>query len=520
MRPVLSEQARLQVQATPVRDHVGWQTILYDRAWLHNHPASATRTEIPMEMYSAQILEFIGFDDNTVGELYDSWYPEGEDSLLHHAKEYLAKIYSQVPGPTELRRLLPAMGMSRAFNNEIWEMADQIRRDHRFANTIVERSNIMQWAAVEIEARFKNLQNLNNQILGRRIETVYQQASYKLSHKKNGNSNDGAPDGFLKRNGLLEPTFHQFPQLPAGPRIWAFNPAMMGNFRAAPMEDGRIKYVAQEPTGYTVPNSDGTRSVYVGRHQPPPGYDRNNYAAQEPPTGYTVPNDDGTQNVYVGRHQPHPGYGPNNYVAHEPTGYIVPNGDGTQKVYVGRRQPPTGYGRVEFVAQKPTGYIVPNSDDTQNFYVGRHQPSTGYGGQHGRGGAPNFGQGQPLDESDQARLFDEAQSQAQRGGQYSAWDGPAPGMQQAVARYVNPQGNGAAPNLSVIPQNRFHVQDQLRAQLGGQHPAWNGPAPNVQPRGHAPAQLGPQVNASVGTNRGRNRTDVDAAPPPYSAQHP
>ena len=449
MRPVLSEQARREVQAIPARDHEGWQTILKDRARPENHPASATQIEVPMDMDSVQTLEFIGFDSNMVGELYDCWCPEGKDSLLHHAKEYLAKIYDQVQGLAELRCLLPAMGMSRAFNDEIWEMGDQIRRDNRFANTTIEKSNIKQWAAVEIGTRFKTLQDLNNRILGRRIETIYQ-ASYDLTHK-NGNSKDGAPDGFMKRNGLLEPTYHQFPQLSAGPRIWAFNPATMGNFRAAPMEDGRVKYVTQEPTGYTVPNSDGSQNIYVGRHQPP-----------------------------------------------------------------------TGYGRIKYITQEPTGYTVPNGDGTQNVYVVKHQPPTGYGGQYGRGGAPKFAQGQPLDESYQARLYIQEQSQSQRGGQCSAWDGPAPGMQQPVTGYVNPQGNGATPNLSGVSQNQFYIQDHLRAQLVGVHPAREGPAPNAQLRdlrGYAPIQLGPQACAPVRTNWCGNRMDADA-PPPYSAQPP
>lgn len=449
MRPVLSEQARREVQAIPARDHEGWQTIFKDRARPDNHPASATQIEIPVDMDSVQTLEFIGFDGNMVGELYDCWCPEGEDSLLHHAKEYLARIYDQVQGLAELRCLLPAMGMSRAFNDEIWEMGDQIRRDNRFANTTIEKSNIKQWAAVEIGTRFKNLQNLNDRILGRRIETIYQ-ASYDLTHKSR-NSKDGAPDGFMKRNSLLEPTYHQFPQLSAGPRIWAFNPATMGNFRAAPMEDGRVKYVTQEPTGYTVPNSDGSQNVYVGRHQPP-----------------------------------------------------------------------TGYGRIKYAAQEPTGYIVPNGDGTQNVYVGKHQPPTGDGGQYGRGEVPLFAQGHSLDESYQARLYIQEQSQAQRGGQCSAWDGPAPGMQQPVTGYVNPQGNAATPNLSGVSQNQFSIQDQLRAQLVGVHPAREGPAPNAQLRdlrGYAPIQLGPQACAPVRTNWCGNRMDVDA-PPPYSAQPP
>lgn len=425
MRPVLSEQAQREIHAIPARDHEGWQTIPNDRDWLdhhHHHPSSATQIEIPMQMGSVQTLQFIGFNDNTVGELYDSWCPEaaeGEDSLLQHAKGHLAKTYDRATGIKELRRLLPAMGMSRAFNDKIWEMADQIRRDHRFANTTVERTNIKQWAELEIGTRFKALQNLNNRILGLRIERL-NQASYGLSHR-NGNSKDGAPDGFRKRNGLLEPTYHEFPQLPAGPRIWAFNPAMMGNFRAVPMEDGRIKYVSQEPTGYTVPNNDGTQNVYVGRHQAP----------------------------------------------------------------------------------------------------------TGYGDQLGRGlggGAPNFGQGQPVGGSFQARSCVEEQSQAQREGQLPAGDGPAPGaMQQAVTGYVNPQGHGTTPNYGLIAQNQFHVQDQLRAQPVGQHPAWDGrPAPNAQlynPRGYAPIQFGPQAYAPVWTNWGGNWMNGDA-PPPYSAQPP
>lgn len=434
MRPVLSEQAQREVHAIPARDREGWQTIPNDRNWLDHHPSSASQIEIPMQMGSVQTLEFIGFDGNTVGKLYDSWCPEepeeaeeaeGEDSLLQHAKGHLAKMYDRASGINELRRLLPAMGMSRAFNDKIWEMADQIRRDHRFANTTVERSNIKQWAEVEIGTRFKALQNLNNRILGLRIERL-KQASYGLSHK-NGNSKDGAPDGFWKRNGLLEPTYHQFPQLQAGPRTWAFNPEMMANFRAVPMEDGRIKYVAQEPTGYTVPNSDGTQNVYVGRNQAP-----------------------------------------------------------------------TGYG---------------------------NQLGRGLGGGGGSGRAPNFGQGQqPVGGSFQARLCVEEQSQAQREGQRLAWDGPAPvAMQQAVAGYANPQSHGATPNFGLIAQNQFHVQDQSRAQLGGQYPAWVGrPAPNVQahnPRGYAPTQYGPQAYAPVWTNWGGYWMNGDP-PPPYSAQPP
>lgn len=273
MRPVLSEQAQREVDAIPARDHEGWQTISNDRNWLDHHPSSASQIEIPMQMGSVQTLEFIGFDGNTVGELYDSWCPEeaeGEESLLQHAKGHLAKMYDRASDLKELRRLLPAMGMSRAFNDKIWEMADQIRRDHRFVNTTVIRSNIKQWAEVEIGTSFKALQNLNNRILGLRIERL-KQAFYSLSHK-NGIRKNGAPDGFWKRNGLLEPTYHQFPQFQAGPRTWAFNPEMMGNFRAIPTEDGRIGYVAQEPTGYTAPNGDGTQNVYVGRSQAPTGY--------------------------------------------------------------------------------------------------------------------------------------------------------------------------------------------------------------------------------------------------------
>lgn len=416
MRPVLSEQAQREVHAIPARDHEGWQTMPNDHDWLDLHPSSASsQIEIPMQMGSVQTLEFIGFDGNTVGKLYDSWCPEeveeaeGEDSLLQHAKGHLAKMYDRASGLNELRRLLPAMGMSRAFNDKIWEMADQIRRDHRFANTTVERSNIKQWAEVEIGTRFKALQNLNDRIVGIRIERP-RQASYGLSHK-NGNSKDGAPDGFWKRNGLLEPTYHQFPQLAAGPRTWTFNPAMMGNFRAVPMEDGRIQYVSQEPTGYTVPNSDGTQNVYVGRNQAPTGY-----------------------------------------------------GD---------------------------------------------QLGRGIGG---GGRTPNVGQGrQPVDGSFQARLCV---------GEQSYRSAPM-AMQQAVTGYVNPQGDGAAPNFGLDAQNEFHVQDQSRAQLGGQHPAWDGrPAPNGQlhnPRGHAPIQLGPQAYAPVWTNWGGYWMNNGDPPPPYSA---
>lgn len=409
MRPVLSEQAQREVRAIPVLHHEGWQTIRDDRGWLDNHPPSATQTEIPVELESVQTLEFLGFDGKMVGELYDSWFPEGEESLLQHTKEYLAEMCGRAPGRTELRRLLPFMGMSRAFNDKIWEMVDQIRRDHRFANTTIERTNIRQWAEVEIATRFKTLQNLNNRILGRRIETLYQ-ASYELTHQ-NGNNNDvSVPNGFLKRNGLLEPTYHHFPQLPTGPRLWAIDPAMLSNFRAAPMEDGRIAYVAQEPTGYTVPNNDGTQSVYVGRHQLP----------------------------------------------------------------------------------------------------------AGYGDQHGRGGAPKFGQGQPFDGIFQARLYVHEQLQAQPGGQRPAWDGPAPGMQQPLSGYVNQQGHGATPSFSGINQN------QLRAQLGGQLPAWDGPAPNAQlrnPRGYAPIQISAQAYTPVWTNWGGNWMDMNA-PPPYSPQPP
>ena len=403
MRPVLSEQAQHKVRAIPAQNHEGWQTILDDRGWLDNPLASATQTEIPVEMDSVQTLEFLGFDGNTAGGVYDSWFPEGEDSLLQHTKEFLAEMYGQAPGRIELRRLLPAMGMSRAFNDTIWEMMDQIRRDHRFVNTTVERRNIKQWAEVEIATRFKTLQNLNNRILGGRIETPYH-ASYELTHR-NGNNNNGVPNGFLKRNGLLQPTYHHFPQLAAGPRLWTINPAMMGNFRATPMENGRIVYVAQEPTGYTVPNSYGTRSVYVGRHQLP----------------------------------------------------------------------------------------------------------AGYGDQHGRGGAPKFGQGQPFDEIFQARSYVQEQLQAQLGGQRTAWDGPTPGMRQPLQGYVNQQGHGATPNFGDINQN------QLRAQLGGQLPA-----PNAQlcnPRVYAPIQIGAQAYAPVLTNWGGNRMNIDA-PPPYSAQPP
>lgn len=414
MRPVLSEQAQSEVRVTSLRIHRGWQTILDDRGWLDNHPASASQTEIPMELDSVQTLEFIGFDGNTVGELYDSWYPEGEDSLLQHTKEHLAEMYDQAPGRTEIRRLLPAMGMSRTFNDRIWKMVEQIRRDHRFANTTVEKRNIKQWAEVEIGTRFNALRNLNNRILGRRIETLYQ-ASYELTHKDVKN-NEGVPNGFLKRDGLLEPTYHQLPRLPAGPRLWAIDPAMMANFRAAPMEDGRIEYVAQEPTGYTVPNNDGSQNVYVGRHKPPPGH----------------------------------------------------------------------------------------------------------GDQHGRGGAPKFGQGQTLDEISQSQWYVQEHLQAQLGGQRPAWDRPTPGMQQSPAGYANQHGHGAAPNFGGIAQNQFYVQDQLRAQLRGQLPASDCPTPNAQlrnPYDYTSIQIGAHACAPVWASLDGNQMDIDA-PPPYSAQPP
>lgn len=403
MRPILSEEAQREVQATPVRNHEGWQTVFYNR-WVDNLPASATRT-IPVDLDSAQTLEFLGFDGNTAGELYDSWFPAGEESLLKHTKDYLAEIYGQAPGGSELRCLLPAMGMSRAFSDNIWEIIGRVRRDGRFANNTVERTNIKQWAEVEITARFKTLQNLNDRILGHRVGTHYH-ASYELTHRDE-NNNDGVPNGFLKRNGLLEPTYHHFPPLPAGPRLWAIDPAMMGNFRAAPLEDGRIAYIAQEPTGFTVPNNDGTQNVYVGRNQ------------------------------------------------------------------------------------LPTGYV--------------HQ--------HGRGGAPRFGQGQPIDVIFQAGCYGQGQLQAQLGGQGPAWNGQASGMQQAVAGYLNQQGHGATPSLVGISQN------QLQAQLGGQLSAWDRSAPNAQLRNSPPLQTGAQAYAQVWTGVDRNRMNMDT-PPPYSAQPP
>lgn len=358
MRPVLSEQAQREVQATPVRNREGWQTILDDRGWLDNN-------EIPVEMESVQTLEFIGFEGNTAGELYDIWFPDGEESLLQHSKDYLAEMYGQAPGGSEFRRLLPAMGMSRAFNDSIWEMIDQIRRDGRFANTTVERPNIKQWAEVEIATRFKTLQNLNNRILGRRIETHYQ-ASYGLT-PRNGNNN-GVPNGFLKRNGLLEPTYQHFPQLPAGPRLWNIDPAMMGNFRAAPMEDGRIAYVAQEPTGYTVPNNDGTRNVYVGRQQPPAGYGTQH--------GQGVP-------LGIGQGQPFD-------VALQ-----------ARYCLQGQLQAQLGGQRPAWNGQAP----------------GMQQPVAGYLNEQGHGATPNLG------------VVSQNQPRAQLGGQLPAWGGPAPNAQ-------------------------------------------------------------------------------------------
>lgn len=406
MRPVLSEQAQREVNAIPARDHEGWQTITNDRNWLDHHPSSSasSQIEIPMQMSSVQTLEFIGFDINTVGELYDSWCPEeaeGEDSLLQHAKGHLKKMYDRTSGLKELRRLLPALGMSRAFNDKIWEMADQIRRDHRFVNTTVNRSNINQWAEVEIGTRFKALQNLNNRILGLRVESL-KQGFYGLSHK-NGNRKDGAPDGFWKRNGLLDPSYHQFPQLQAGPRTWAFNPEMMSNFQAIPMEDGRIGYVAQQPTGYTVQNNDGTQNVYVGRNQAPTGY--------------------GDQ---LGRGQ---GAG----ASRAPT--------------FGRGQQPVGgcfQARVRVAEQSQAqreGQRRPAWDGPAPVAM-QQQAVEGYVNPQGRDATPNYG----LISQNQFYVQDQLRPQS---GQYPAWNGrPAPNVQihNPVAYIPTPFGpRGYAP---------------------------------------------------------------------------
>lgn len=141
------------------------------------------------------------------------------------------------------------------------------------------------------------------------------------------------------------------------------------------------------------------------------------------------------------------------------------------------------------------------------MWAGTKQPQGVYGDhQHGRGRAPKFGQGQQqsFGGSFQARFVCSravATSARRRRPAPSLRRISSPGNSTtSCGSLCKSAGSSATPNLSLIAQNQFHVQDQLQVQLGGQHPAWDSLAPIAQIRntsGFAPIQFGPQVNALV-----------------------
>lgn len=115
------------------------------------------------------------------------------------------------------------------------------------------------------------------------------------------------------------------------------------------------------------------------------------------------------------------------------------------------------------------------------------QPQRGFGNQYtGQPGVPEFGQDQADDEHARACSYVQEQLRAQFGGQHPAWDGPIPGFWD---RANNEQNQGATTNhgqgqpTHETSRAQFHAQEQIRASQQGDNRAnWDVPATGMQQR--------------------------------------
>lgn len=137
------------------------------------------------------------------------------------------------------------------------------------------------------------------------------------------------------------------------------------------------------------------------------------------------------------------------------------------------------------------------------------QPQRGFGNQHsGQPSVPGYGKAQDDDEYTRACSYVQEQLRAQLGGQLPAWDGPIPGFwdradnqQNQYSTTINPEQGQHMPETS---RAQFHGQEQFRASQQGDHRAsYGGPATGMQQNpglfGHQQAQKGmPGPNVGQG----------------------
>ena len=138
------------------------------------------------------------------------------------------------------------------------------------------------------------------------------------------------------------------------------------------------------------------------------------------------------------------------------------------------------------------------------------QPQRGlrnrYSGQHS---ASSFEQDQTDDEYARACSYVQDQLRAQLGGQRPAWDGPIPGFWDRADAMDGqnqrpPTNSGQGKPVHETSRAQFHAQEQFRASQQGDHRAsWNVPATGMKPMsglfGHQHTQIGmPGPNVGQG----------------------
>lgn len=154
--------------------------------------------------------------------------------------------------------------------------------------------------------------------------------------------------------------------------------------------------------------------------------------------------------------------------------------------------------------------------------MARQQSQGGFGNQYS--GQPNvndFNQDQTDDEHARACSYVREQVRAQLGGQVPAWDGPIPGFWDRVD---NQQYQGATTNYAQgqpthdTTRAQFQAQEQFRGpQQGDNRANWNVPAQGMQQiSGHQHTQNGmPGPN----TEQGQPATGMQQMLGPFGHQH-